>query len=384
MGKKRKSHSEDDPGLGGYKLPGVTSDLTLPKSGPRSSSVDAEHDTDGIQELDTSDTLAPDPNFDETVLPGTTTGSLDDEMGAPMANEDTTSGDLDPFLDLTGVELASDLQFISDFRLQGGEPADRIDLLCHLRDGRCGWLPENLVQTQDNPVVHTFWESRESTPGRPHHAVDRKVLRVILQQRKKKRNTRKCCFVQMVGFPYFSPRLQKFLVDLKEIHDAQFELDLPLQYISLVEAKQRYPDVLTESRKMTAPGQSERVLVMIFSHRKNTSGGTHYEFFCLWEKEPGSWVKEEDLQLIHNSAVLTYWRSSPGIREKQSTEKPRVRDKYLKILGHVLEQGKTLLEVQLVGRSECQDDIEKVEAQKLCKVWTKPTKAYLEQNNLQI
>ncbi|KAF4967127.1 hypothetical protein FSARC_5288 [Fusarium sarcochroum] len=154
------------------RLTPKTSKLTLPHSSKRSVLVDAEHDSDCGQSPEA--TLAsnddPDCEFsdedsgsyssDDSTLPD----SADDSSGSNLSDLEQPMESIEP-LNVTDRELADMLQFIDGYQVRKDLTTPYIELRCHLRDSRCGWVAERRVQTVNYAAVNTFWEALESAEG---------------------------------------------------------------------------------------------------------------------------------------------------------------------------------------------------------------------------
>ncbi|KAH7208433.1 uncharacterized protein BKA55DRAFT_600053 [Fusarium redolens] len=168
-----EEHVDQDPDTSHASGPALNLDKTMTSEATAS---DLENEIDAptasqdiipeelmIQEPDTSNSCASGPDLDEAVVSQATTSGADNGTDTPMSNQDKASKVPDGLLDLTGVDLARDLDYIAKHLLRG-----ELYLFCYLRDGRFGWVPEERVQTEDEFTFNTFWESREDVAGRPH------------------------------------------------------------------------------------------------------------------------------------------------------------------------------------------------------------------------
>ncbi|EXA30523.1 hypothetical protein FOVG_18093 [Fusarium oxysporum f. sp. pisi HDV247] len=286
------------------------------------------------------------------------------------ADEPMFPGDILP---LAGVDLRKDIRCILKYLVHG----HAFYLYCELIDGRCGYVPEELLQSENPFILHTFWESRENSEqesvGRPHHTVREKIFRVVPLE-----ETSGHCLLQLVGTPYFdlSAENKNYLLELEEKYQSCFRNP---EIITLKEAELKYQHALEKERERTpcclAPSPVD---VMIFSHRRDERQIPRLQFFVLREEGRGEWIDEKEVEDSHPGAPLTYWQSRPGLRQTDARKKPRVPDDYLRILGHEVNR-KTWLTVELLG-----GETKKMEASKLRKVWLQPTTEYLERNELEI
>ncbi|KAM0362847.1 hypothetical protein ACHAPK_011449 [Fusarium culmorum] len=282
-------------------------------------------------------------------------------------------------------KLLNGLLFLDDYRVTENASPPHFELHGHFIDGQCYWVREaDLHRAWGDALLITFWVSREDPGGRPDQPVPEELLRVyptLTKDKSTKRNT--YLRVQMVGTPLFSPRLEKYLHNEKEKFGGVFAHKA--SYMMRKELERRWPGCLNDSARMTDSIPREDDLVMIFSHRKNeTRKIPCFQFFCFYRQRKGNWVDEAKIQEQNSAAVVTYWNSTKGIREKESKGEPCVPDQYLKILGHRVSQGKTLLTVQLVGKSQSIADVEELEAHELIKLWKRETTKYLRQVKLRV
>lgn len=323
------------------------------------------------QEPDASNSCASEPDTDETAVSQASTSRVDNGIEASMSDQDKASEAPDDLLDLTWVDLARDLHSILKYSIYG-----EFFLFCHLRNGRSGWVAEEKVQIEAPFTLNTFWESREDVPGRPHAEVCEKVFKIMPQQPRWKKN----CVIWRIGEPYFTgtPAMISYLTKLKDRWKAHFRLP---EVITLSKAEALYPETSTGCWEMSASSDSDPVPQMIFSHRKTPKyKKAVFEFFILYDSCDGEWKSEVDIQKEYPAAVETYWQSHPGLREKESLERLKVPEQCFKIHSHRFKGGKTLLKVQLVGKSDC----EEFKASRALKRWKEPTERYLEKHKLQI
>ncbi|KAF4415474.1 Chromo domain [Fusarium acutatum] len=324
-----------------------------------------------------SQSIASEPDFDEIAVSQVRISRAGEGTEASMVNQDKASKVASGRLDLTGVDLATDLHSIIDYKVDG-----EFLLKCRLRIGTNGWVPEERLQIGANFTLNTFWESRENINGRPHDKVNEKVFQIIPQEFKE--NGNQICIIRRIGEPYFfgTYDMMIYLTTLKEKWKAHVRLP---KIIGLEQAKELYPDPSLWCEEMTGSLNSNPVPQMIFSHRKNLKDKEcEFQFFILYDSRVGEWMSEVTIQELYPAAVETYWQSHPGLREEQSLERPRVPERCFKIVGHKLERGDTLLKVHLVGKSDHEGDIKVIKALKSLELWEQPTQSYLEEHKLQI
>ncbi|RYC80876.1 hypothetical protein BFJ63_vAg16239 [Fusarium oxysporum f. sp. narcissi] len=314
-------------------------------------------------ESDASHSSINDPDLDENEpsQPPATRG----------ADETMFPGDILP---LAGVDLRKDIRCILEYLVHD----HAFYLYCELIDDRCGYVPEEHLQSENPFILHTFWESREDpeqgSVGRPHNIVHEKIFRVVPLKEAPGQ-----CLLQLVGTPYLdlSDENKDYLLELKEKWQRCFRCP---EIITSEEAKLEYQHALEKERERTpcclAPSSVD---VMIFSHRRNELQQIpRLQFFVLREQGRGEWIDEKEVEDSHPGAPLTYWKSRPGLRQTEARRKPRVPDDYLRILGHEVNR-RILLTVELLG-----GEIRTMDASKLLRAWSKPTTEYLERNELQI
>ncbi|KAG4277636.1 hypothetical protein FPRO04_14095 [Fusarium proliferatum] len=302
-------------------------------------------------------------------------GVDENEPSQPAATSGTDEpmfpGDILP---LAGVDLRKDIRCILEYLVHD----HAFYLYCELIDDRCGYVPEEHLQSENPFILHTFWESREDpeqgSVGRPHNMVHEEIFRVVPLKEAPGQ-----CLLQLVGTPYLdlSDENKDYLLELKEKWQRCFRCP---EIITLEEAKLEYQHALEKERERTpcclAPSSVD---VMIFSHRRNELQQIpRLQFFILREEGRGEWIDEKKVEDSHPGAPLTYWKSRPGLRQTEARRKPRVPDDYLRILGHEVNR-RILLTVELLG-----GEIRTMEASKLLRAWSKPTTEYLERNELQI
>ncbi|KAF5689147.1 chromo domain-containing protein [Fusarium denticulatum] len=317
------------------------------------------------EEPDASDSGATEPDSDENTVFHKNASRVDDETESPMPSQDKASEVATSLLDLAGVDLAEDLRSITKYAIDG-----EFFLYCHLRNGRSGWVAEERVQTETPLTLNTFWESREDGVGRPHTKVDEKVFKVVPQRREQKEK----CVVWLVGEPYFTATREIRIYFDVYMKRWKPHFRLP-KIITVSEAERLYPKTSTTWCDETA----SNVRQMIFSHRKNPFyEQPEFEFFIHYDSREGKWEREANIQKKYPAAVETYWQSHPGLREEQSLKDVKVPEQCLKIHGHSSRGGKTILQVQLVGKFDC----EELEASRALKKWKKPVIKYLKRHSL--